>query len=276
MKVYISFDLEGATGVTNKFDLDERSPRFALSQRLGTGDVNAAVEGAIDAGAKDIYIYDGHGTERNNLLFEHIHPKAKLIRTRLETPGYNMPAIDNSFDAVFFVGWHAKPSKPGILSHCYHPDVFLEWRVNGKTVGEPEFSAAYAGMLDIPVVLFTGDDCSCIEVKKWNPECECIVTKYAIDREGGVCLSKEMSWEKIRAGAKKALLNRENVNPFKFKMPIHVEADTLFDHHANACALIPGVNKKNDRTIVYESDNYEEAMNTLLAITLLSYQSQLG
>jgi D-amino peptidase len=276
MKVYISFDLEGVTGITNKFDLDERSPRFALSQKLGTGDVNAAVEGAIQAGAKEVYIYDGHGTKRNNLLFENIHPKAKLIRTRLETPGYNMPAFNDTFDAVFLIGWHAKPSMPGILSHCYHPEVFLEWRVNGKPVGEPEFSAAYAGMMGVPVVLFTGDDRSCEEVKQWNPGCECIITKYALDREGGICLSKEVSWENIRAGAKKALSSKDNVKPFKFKIPIHIEADTLFDHHANACSLIPGVEKKSDRTIVYESNDYSETINTLLAITLLSYQSQLG
>jgi len=274
MKAYISFDIEGVTGITNRFDIDEVSGSFPIAQRLATGDVNAAVAGALEAGAEEVYVYDGHGFKRNNILFEMLHPEAKLIRGRLETPGYNLPELDKSFDAVFFVGWHARPSMPGILSHCYHPDVFLEWRVNGKPVGEPELSAAYAGLMGIPVVLFTGDDRSCEEVKAWNPQCECVVTKYAIDREAGICISGEKSRANIHSGAVRALNNLGKVKPFTFDLPVEIEADTIFDHHAAAISMIPGVEKKSDRTIFFKSDDYAEAFNALLAITILAIQAQ--
>ena len=112
MKVFISFDIEGVTGVITAGDIDENSSKFRITQRLATGDVNAAVTGAIDAGTKEVVVYDGHGFKRDNLLFENLHPKAKLIRSVLKRPGLNLPTLDESFDAVFFIGWHARPSMP--------------------------------------------------------------------------------------------------------------------------------------------------------------------
>lgn len=274
MKLFISFDIEGVTGITNRFDIDENSPKFGITQRLATGDVNASVEGAIEAGAQEIVVYDGHGFKRDNILFESLHPQARLIRTRLESPGFNLPTLDESFDALFFIGWHARPSMPGVLSHCYHPNVFLEWRVNGMPVGEPELSAAYAGLFNVPVILFSGDDKSCSEVKKWNPNCQCVVTKYAIDREAAVCLPMKESWNNIRVGAREAIKNRSHIKPFNFKMPINIEADTIFDHHAAAISLIPGVKRISDRTVAFTSNNYEEAFNTLLAMTILSIYAE--
>lgn len=270
MKVFISFDIEGVSGITDERDIDESLPGFEIARRLSTGEVNAAVEGALEAGATEVMIYDGHGKHRNNILFEKLHPKAKLVKGRLETPGFNMLGLDESFDAVFFVGWHARPSMPGILSHCYHPEVFLEWRVNGQPVGEPELSAAYAGLYNVPVVLFTGDDCSCAEVKRWNPNCECVVTKEAIDRQSAICYPTEVTWDRIRQGAARALKNRKNVPPFNFSLPVCIEADTIFDHQASAITLIPGVKRISDRTIQFVSNDYREAMNALLAMTLIS------
>lgn len=274
MKLFISFDMEGVTGITNHFDIDEKSPKFEIAQRLATSDVNAAVEGALEGGIDEVVVYDGHGFERNNILFEKLHPKAKFIRSRLETPGFNLPTLDSSFDAVFFIGWHSRPSNPGILSHCYNPNVFLEWRVNGTPVGEPELSAAYAGLFNLPVVLFTGDDKSCSEVKAWNPNCQCVITKYAIDREAAVCVPMQESWNNIKIGARKAIKNKSRVKPFTFKMPVNIEADTIFDHHAIAISLIPGVKRISDRTVSFVSNDYKEAFNALLAMTILSIQAQ--
>lgn len=273
MKVYISFDIEGVSGITDHRDIIEGTPRFQTIQKWATRDVNAAVEGALDGGADEVIVYDGHGFERINILFEELHPKAKLIRSRLETPGFNLPLLDGSFDAVFFIGWHARPSMPGILSHCYHPRVFLEWRVNGRPVGEPEFSAAYAGIFGVPVVLFSGDDASCAEVASWNEECTRVVTKYAIDREAALCLPLHESWDNIRTGAEQALATINAVKPFRFDLPITIEADTIFDHHAAAISLIPGVRRISDRTISFESDDYEVAFNALVAMIVLAIQA---
>lgn len=274
MKVYISFDIEGVSGITDSNDIDVNSPNFAKARALSTRDVNAAIEGALAGGATDIVIYDGHGWDRRNLLYEDIHPKAKIVKSRLSTEWFNMAGFDKSFGAVFFVGWHARPSSPGVLSHCYNSRVFIEWRVNGTPVGEPEFSAALAGHYDVPLVLFTGDDRSCDEVKAWNPRCECVVTKYALDRFSAICLSRETTYELIREGASRALKRKDEIEPFRFKMPVQIEADVLFDHTARTISLIPGVELVSARTIAFQSKDYLEVFRALQAITILSIAAE--
>ena len=145
MKVYISFDIEGVSGIVDSGDIERGTPAFERARHLATADVNAAVEGALAGGATEVVVYDGHGHVRRNLVYEEIHPAAKLIISRLTTPWFNMAGLDATYGALFFVGWHARPSSPGILSHCYNSRVFTEWRVNGQPVGEAEFSAALAG-----------------------------------------------------------------------------------------------------------------------------------
>jgi len=116
------------------------------------------------------------------------------------------------------------------------------------------------------------------EFLKWGPGIEGAIAAAAdvsFERNPGMVKMKE-SWENIRVGAKRAVEKISKIKPYKFKMPIHIEADTLFDHHANAISLIPGVERITDRTIVYESNDFRETFDTLLAITLLAYQAQLG
>jgi D-amino peptidase len=274
VKLYISFDIEGISGITDVVDIDVNSPGFAQTRELSTRDVNAAIEGALEAGVTDILVYDSHGWGRRNVLYEGIHPKAKLLKGRVSSVGLNMPAMDGTFDAVFFIGWHARPSAPGILSHCLNSRVFTAWRVNGTPVGEPELAAAVAGQYGVPLVLFTGDDCSCEEVRAWCPGCECVVTKCALDRFSAICLSKEVTYDLIREGALRALRRRADIKPFRFETPIRVEADTLFDHTAAAISLIPTIERKSLLTIGFESNDYVQAFRTIQAIQLMSGVAQ--
>jgi len=270
MKIYISFDIEGVSGITDVKDVDIDSPYFSEARSLATHDVNAAIEGAITGGAKEILVNDGHGRERRNLLYEELHPKARLLKARPSTLGFNMAGFEESFDAVFFVGWHARPSSPGVLSHCFNSKVFTAWRINGRSVGEPEIAAALAGQFDVPLVLFTGDDRSCEEVGKWCPDCVRVITKHAIDSFSAICLPKDETYELIREGAIRAVASIEQIVPFKFELPVRVEADILFDHAARAIALIPGVEQISELTVGFENDDYYEAFRTIHAMAQLA------
>ena len=75
-------DLEGVGGVN---DADEQllpgQRRYLESRRILTGEVNAAVEGALAAGAAEVVIWDGHDGSRT-LAVDEIHGAAKLIQGR--------------------------------------------------------------------------------------------------------------------------------------------------------------------------------------------------
>ena len=103
MKVYISFDLEGISGIamahteTVKTGMD-----YHYSRRWAVHDINAAIEGALEAGATRVVVNDAHSSMRN-LVLEDLHPEAELIAGALFKPYLNMAMLDGSFDAVFFV-----------------------------------------------------------------------------------------------------------------------------------------------------------------------------
>lgn len=271
MKVYLSFDIEGVSGIADNIkDIDPDTPAFASAMALSTRDVNAAIEGALSAGASEVVVYDGHGWNRRNVSYEGLHPKAMMLRGRVSNAGLNMPGFTAGYDAVFFVGWHSRAGAPGILSHCLNSKAFTAWRVNGVDVGEPELAAALAGEYNVPLVLFTGDDKSCAEVEKWLPECERVITKYALDRYTAICYSKEETFERIKTGAENALRRAKEIPPFRFNMPVSIEADCLNDHIALAIAEIPGVKLISDKTVCYESSDYKEAFKATHAMQMIS------
>src|SRR5438045_2435590 len=86
-KVYISVDFEGAACVIGQpqdptqplgSGLECSSAIFAQAQRLVTAETNAAVRGALAAGATEIIVEDDHGSG-HNLLYEQLHPEARVI-----------------------------------------------------------------------------------------------------------------------------------------------------------------------------------------------------
>ena len=55
MRVFISADMEGVTGVTHPQDVIPGRPQFERFRRFLTADVNAAIEGAAAAGATEFW-----------------------------------------------------------------------------------------------------------------------------------------------------------------------------------------------------------------------------
>jgi len=135
VRVYITVDIEGIAGV---IDFSQGDPAggmdFALGQRLMTLEANAAVEGALDAGATEVVVNDGHGKARN-ILPELMHRKARLIQGAVKPLGI-CAGIDDNFDLALAVGYHAPPSRAdGILNHAYHPFNLIWAGVDGTRSG---------------------------------------------------------------------------------------------------------------------------------------------
>ena len=80
MKVLVSVDNEGISGIAN---MEELWMREAV-----TADTNAAVEGSLAAGATEVVVMDSHGTTKDNILWDRLHPQASVIRGGPNTPLY--------------------------------------------------------------------------------------------------------------------------------------------------------------------------------------------
>lgn len=269
MKVFISADIEGVAGITSFSQIFPGAPEYPAGCALLTGEVNAAIEGALEAGATEVLVADSH-SQMTNILPDHLHPEAQLIRG-VPRPHYMMQGLDDSFDAVFLVGYHARAGTPdGVLGHTFTAD-FSEVRLNGIAVGESAYNAAFAGHFGVPVALITGDDALRRENETLLPWAEKAVTKWGLTGLAARNLSPQKAQAVIRAAAGRALKNLSTMKPHVLAQPIRMELD--FGAPAIAptlCADIPGVQTDLWKTVSYTASDMPDAVRVLRLVQNLT------
>jgi D-amino peptidase len=267
VRVYISVDMEGVAGVAHEDQTDPTDARHAgeynRSCRLMTAEANAAIEGALAAGATRILVNDSHWLMRN-LLPEELNPSAELLSG---TPKRHsmMEGIELGFDAAICVGYHARAGTPNaVIDHTYTSRVH-EARLNGRPVGELALNAALAGTWDVPVVLVSGDQALAAEAREVLGEAvETVVVKHAVGRFAARSLSPAEACRRIRAGAA-AALGRPH-RPFRLDPPVQLEVELAATQMADMAELVPGSERTGGRTIRYRHDDYREVFRAWRAI----------
>jgi len=204
MKVWMSLDMEGVAGIVDWDQCRPGSPSYALGCELLQAEVNAAVEGAIAGGATEVVLNDSH-SRMANLDPRLIAGEARYLSGR-HKPLYMMQGLDDSVDAIFFVGYHGSISgKPSTLSHTYNPEVFSGARLNGQPVGESGINALVADHFGVPIAFVSGDEVTWEETEPFARGAVNVVTKESITRASALNLHPTESCRLIRAGAEEAV-----------------------------------------------------------------------
>jgi D-amino peptidase len=183
-----------------------------------------------------------------------------------------MQGIDGTYDAVFFIGYHARAgSEDGVLDHTYSGGSVFSIKVNGLELGESEQNALIAGCYDVPVVLVTGDQTVCSQVKKsLGEEVVTAIVKEGIGRYAAKSLTPKAAQALIEEKAKKALENRKNVKPLKLQPPYRFELTYLRSSMADAGELIPQVKRIGPRTVMFETEDYIQGYKLFRALIELA------
>jgi len=237
MKLYILTDIEGVAGVANFEDYSYPTGRFYLqSRRLLTLEVNAAVEGALAAGATDVVVLDGHGPGAINV--EELHSEARLLHGSGYPPTLG---LDASYDALFFVGQHAmsRAERAG-LAHSYSSRTVEHVTLNGERIGEFGLRTILAGCFGIPVVLVTGDSATADEARRYVPNIEAVVVKESLNISCALSLSPEKARRLIRRGAERALHRKEDIAPYQPPPPYELVIEYQAEEHADRRMQSPG------------------------------------
>ena len=271
MKVFISMDWEGCSGIISRQETMSEGDFYDEARRWMGWDANAAVEGCLEGGATEVVICDNHnGLE---IPWEEMHPKATLIHSDLVTSSrymYGLDGLDDTFDAVFFVGHHAAYGDPiSAMSHTLTRP-FRDVYMNGERVGDVEIWTALAGHVGVPVGLVTGDDVLCKQMEEWLPQIETAVVKYAIDTYAARCLPKEEAHKRIRDAAHRAVQRIPELRTFCFEPPVNVEVDLVMPNAAGRVSLIPGIERDGGTRVHYASDDFGDAYKILLASAWLA------
>jgi D-amino peptidase len=172
--------MEGVTGLVDADDVQPGGRDYERGRLLMAEDVNAAVRGALAAGAGDITVNDAHGPMRN-LLPDALHPAAHLIRGKPKQMGM-LEGLVPEHDAVICVGYHSRAGALGVLSHSFMGHEIEDMWLDGRPVGEIGLAHATAASLGVPVAVLTGDDSACAEMAEWDASVTTVAVKYARDR----------------------------------------------------------------------------------------------
>ena len=260
MKVFISADMEGCTGVTAGDDVRPGKASYERFRKLLTKDVNSAIEGALDAGAEEVLVNEAHNGMRN-ILIEELNPKARIISGFEGKNLCMMEGIDDSFEAAFLIGYHAKAgTEKAILSHTLFGGIYNFW-INDVLVGETGISASLAGHFNVPVALIAGDDKVVREASDLLGNIETAVVKKAVSRYSANCLTPDESSRLIREKARSSLENLKDYFPYIVEKPVNIQIEFTSVDMADYASSIPGINRKDSRTISLESDNVPNAWN---------------
>ena len=267
MRVYISVDMEGVAGVVHEDQTDPIDPRHAGEynrfRRLMTGEANAAIEGALAAGAIRVLVNDSHW-RMMNLLAEELHPGAELLSGGPKARSM-MEGIELGFDAALFVGYHAMAGTGhAIIDHTY-TDRVHEARLNGRPVGELGINAALAGAYGVPVALVSGDQALAAEARALlGPSVETVVVKHAVGRFAARSVAPAEACRRIREGVAAALGRPHPA--FVLPAPIRLEVDFELAQMADMAELAPGSVRTGGRTVGYTHDDYREVFRAWRAL----------
>jgi D-amino peptidase len=196
LKVFISTDIEGCTGVVSFSQCEKPDGHhydYPFARRMMTHDVNAAVRGARSAGATEIVVKDGHAYCKN-LLIDELEPGTQLISGIGGGKDGMMNGIDSSFDAAVLVGYHAMAGvSNAFMEHALAGGLHRFW-INGEPAGEIAASAAVAGAYNVPLVAVASDSAGAEEARSLLRDVSCYATKFGQAKYMGRLLHPSETW----------------------------------------------------------------------------------
>jgi D-amino peptidase len=269
MHVYISTDIEGTAGIVDWQQGRGPGAEYEIGRQLLIDEVNAAIDGAVQAGADRILVNDAHSTMQN-MRPSALHHGASYLSGR-HKPLYMMEGLDATFDAVFMVAYHGSiGAEHAILSHTYNPGAVWEVRLNGVVAGESGLNALVALHHRVPVVLITGDDATATEARPFMPDIETVVVKRSITRFSAESLHPTRACELIRAGAATALARAGGAGLPTIELPATIEVTFLTADMADMSTWVRGVQRAGPRTVTATSDDPLALYRTFVTIINLT------
>jgi D-amino peptidase len=258
MKIYITADIEGITGAAHWDETDKKNPDYAEFREQMTAEVAAACEGALKAGATEIWVKDAHWTGRN-ILPAKLPQKVKLVREWSGHPLGMMQELDKTFTAALAIGYHSRAgSNASPLAHTMTGNITYI-KINEQYASEFMISAYTAGMVKVPMVFVSGDAGICEDAQALIPSLKSVAVMQGVGNST-TSIHPQLAVEQIRAGVETAL--KSDVSKCLIKMPDQFTIEVRYRNHASAyhMSFFPGVTLKEPNIVQFEAKNYFEVL----------------
>jgi D-amino peptidase len=257
-KIYITADIEGITGAVHWDETDKKNADYGEFREQMTAEVAAACEGALNAGATEIWVKDAHWTGRN-ILASKLPRQVRLIREWSGHPYGMMQELDQTFFAVLAIGYHSRAgSNTSALAHTMTGNVTY-MKINAQYAAEFMISAYTAGLVGVPVVFVSGDAGICQEAQALIPNLHSVPVMQGIG-SSTISIHPHLAIEQIHSEVEEAL--KEDVTKCRLQMPDHFSVEIRYRNHARAyhMSFYPGVTLQEPHTVRFEADNYFDVL----------------
>ena len=263
MKVFISADIEGIAGITSWDEANPDHPDYPPFRKRMTQHVKAACEGAIAAGATEIVVKDAHWHGRN-IAPEQLPDCVRVHRGWSGDPMFMVEGLDETFDAIGFVGYHSMSGSGGNpLAHTLSSNKIFRMSINDQPVSEFHIHAWAAGLCNVPTVFFSGDTEMCREVLAMSPE---TVVVSAMTGFGATTLSEHPSVnaDAIRAGMERGLSQRSTTMVLRPRGPFSLSITYHKPTVAYRKGFYPGAQLVEANTVRFDAIEYYEVLRALV------------
>jgi len=266
--VYVSIDMEGVAGIADWEQCLPGGDDYALGRELVLGELNAAIDGALSAGAAEIHVNDSHSLMRN-LPPGALHGRARYLSGRFK-PRYMMQGLDETFEACVFLGYHAAIATPGVLSHTYNPRAITGARLGGITTGEAGLNALVAQHYGVPVAVITGDQYVGPEAAPFCPGIVHVPVKESVSRYAALHLHPDDARDAIGDAVYDALSNVDTLRPPGIALPATLEVDLASPDMAEQATWLRGVSRVDSRTVTVTDDDPLRLFGTFITLVYLT------
>ncbi|HJW89985.1 MAG TPA: M55 family metallopeptidase, partial [Anaerolineales bacterium] len=198
MKVYISADIEGITGTTHGDETEKSKSDYEEFRDQMTAEVVAACEGALSAGATEVWVKDAHWTGRN-IMASKLPQEVKLVRGWSGHPFSMVQELDETFQALVLIGYHSRAgSDANPLSHTMSGSIAYV-KINEHLASEMLLHAYAAALVKVPLVFVAGDAGLCQDAQALNPNIGTVAVKQGVGNST-VSIHPQLAVDQIRAG----------------------------------------------------------------------------
>jgi D-amino peptidase len=268
VKVYISSDMEGTAGVVDWDQCVAGGAQYPYYTELLTGEINAAIEGAMQAGATEFLVNDAH-SKMANLKPDALAGRAGYLSGRYK-PMYMMQGLDASFDAIFLVSYHGSMGSRGsVLSHTYFPLAFAEVTVNGVVAGEAGINSLVSAAYQVPIVLVTGDATTAEETERFCPGIKAAVVKRSVSRFSAESLHPAAARDLIRERARSTIEDLPTARQTAVSLPATLGISFRSSDYCELACRIAGVERTGDLSASITGDDPLRIYQTFITVVLL-------
>jgi D-amino peptidase len=255
MKIFISTDMEGATGIVHPAQVTSGNAEYDLGCRMQIHDLRAAADGALEGGCEEILAADSH-SRMINMEIAKLESNLKLVSGSVRK--FGMVEGIESCDGAFFVAYHAMAgTEKAVMDHTI-ATVVHSVILNGRPAGEISLNAAVCSHYGIPVALVTGDLAACREAEVFLGRVVTVPVKSGRSQFSAILEHPSKTRREICLGAKEAarLLAKGELEPPSFELPYCLEITFHKTSQCDAAAVMPSSERKGARTVSFTGNNF--------------------